>query len=317
VKVVDKWIDDTDPAFTFQPPQGGLNWDPTGGGAGYHNLTETFHCNWGEGNLTTYSFTGAGAALLWGGAWRDSNDFTLDIAGGSVSETLVSAMSTSGWNMGQSLVWGRGNLDPKTTYTLTYRNWNAANPSCRVNKPANTSHWCCVGLDGIQLFSVESLGGDSAPPPTKKSSNNLGAILGGVFGGLAFAAAIFAVFIFLRRKKKQKKDLKHEPTPAHWGMESAPATYMSPSNPPYSTPSAWSPMPSTVSPPASTVQSNHYFGAPSSVAPSSHVPTSAGAVPLGQADMERVLQFVQRQMDTRAAGRDDDEAGTVLPPYSH
>jgi len=59
VKVVDKWVDDTDPAFRYEPKPGGLNWDPTGGGAGYHNLTETFHCKYGEGNQTTYSFTGA------------------------------------------------------------------------------------------------------------------------------------------------------------------------------------------------------------------------------------------------------------------
>ena len=256
--------------------------------------------------------------MLWGKAWRDSNDFTLDISGGSVQETLVSAMSTSGWEMGQSLVWMRGNLDPKSTYTITYRDWNAANPGCHVNKPENVSHWCCIGLDGVQLFSVESVDDGSASPPVKKSSSNLGAILGSVFGGLAFAAAVFAVFVVLRRRKKHKA--KHEPTPAHWDTTSYPATFASPSSPHYSAPESWSPMPSNTSPPVSTVHSNHYFGAPSSVAPSSHGTAplaSAGPVPLGQADMDRVLEFVQRQMDTTAAGRDEDDAATVLPPYSH
>jgi len=227
-------------------------------------------------------------------------------------------MSTSGWAMGQSLVWMRGNLDPKTTYTMTYRNWNVGNQNCAVNVPPNSTRACCIAFDGIQLFNVESIDDGTVAPPAKKSSSNLGPILGGVFGALAFAAAVFAVFFVLRRRKKQKA--KHEPTPAHWGTTSVPATFASPPSPHYSAPTAWSAMPSTTSPPVSTVQSNHYFGAPSSIAPSSHgtaPPAPGGPVPLGQADMDRVLEFVQRQMDTRGAGRDEDDAATVLPPYSH
>ncbi|KAH7103654.1 hypothetical protein BKA62DRAFT_654758 [Auriculariales sp. MPI-PUGE-AT-0066] len=334
--IAEKWIDDTDPSWTYQPPVGAPNWDPTGTGQNLYNLTTTFTCMYSQGNLTTRSFTGAGAAVLYGNAWRDSHDFTVELQGGGLSETTSSDMSTTGWNMGQQVVWLRANLDPEQTYTITYRNWNPSNPECRGFIPAGGVRYCCASIDALKLLSIEVTG---APPPSTSNSpqnptqttasnksSNLGAILGGVCGGLALALAIAVlVFFLLRRRRRQDQEdytvarSYTSPAPAQWATSSVPATYGS-------SPQAWSPMPtgSTSQPSSHGALGQPYFGGRSSVAPSSitresqQPPNSAGPAPLAQSDLHRVLEYVRGQMDSRPTRTDhEDDTGTVLPPYSY
>ena len=181
MQVVDRWVDDTDPLFVYQPGAGpgGVYWDRGDGKAPTaHNSTSTFNCGWASDHSVTTTFTGehwthpakrklillagAGAAILWGYAWRDSHDYQVDISGGEFSDSIKGDLSTTGWMVGQAVMWAHGNLDPSRTYTVTLRNFSEDNDKCegyQVVPEGQKGRQCCSSLDGLQLFS-----GEAAPP---------------------------------------------------------------------------------------------------------------------------------------------------------
>ncbi|KAH7097029.1 hypothetical protein BKA62DRAFT_481196 [Auriculariales sp. MPI-PUGE-AT-0066] len=215
--VTNKTIDDTDAGFSFQPPKGENAWDTTGGGKGLYNLTTTFDCQYGNDNLTTYSFTGAGGMAVYGHAYRDTHDFSVTLQGGGKTDNLKSDLSTSGWNMQSQLAYFKGNLDPKSTYTMTLRNYNEDKPLCKT--AVANGRACCVSLDALVLFTADGsspTGSTTGLPmptgggPGGGSKSNVGAIAGGIVAGLA-AIALIGVLIFFLVRRRRNRDVEE-----HW-----------------------------------------------------------------------------------------------------
>ncbi|KAH7103662.1 hypothetical protein BKA62DRAFT_47676 [Auriculariales sp. MPI-PUGE-AT-0066] len=348
--VVDRWLDDRDPGFSFVPGTGTNNWDRGDGKAqNAQNSTVTFTCAWSHERTASYTFTGAGAAVLWGYAYLDTHDYQVEVTSDSWSDKVMSDMSTTGWSYGRSPMWVRGNLDPARTYALTLRNYNDDNTGCQGYqelKPNETKRWCCTALDGLQLFSGElplSTGSESSqtagPPPASaggKSSANLGAILGGVFGGLALVAAIVVLVLFLSRRKQDRNTPQWDPPR---GKEThtigsvtawVPPSSDTPSSPPtstgYSHPHDFDPWQHlNGSAPPTTILSSHAIiphptVTPSNISPrqvssSSQQTTPAAAagegIRLGDSDMRRVLSYVRRQINTGG----NSTSATLPPPY--
>jgi len=93
--------------------------------------------------------TGASAAVLYGGLYEDTHDYSVVFDG----HTFNFDAPASGWDVGTVPIFIESNLDPNVQHTITLRNFNENNPNCLENGTRiKDKRGCCASLDALQLI---------------------------------------------------------------------------------------------------------------------------------------------------------------------
>ncbi|KAH7096991.1 hypothetical protein BKA62DRAFT_833556 [Auriculariales sp. MPI-PUGE-AT-0066] len=231
-KVVDdsQNVDDHDPNWVFTPSTG-APWDKGGKGPTLFDNTVTFQCNYGSDKAATYIFSGANGVVLKGNVWIDAHEFSIVLDG-----VTTNMDATSSWNDGSTVFYAKTGLDPAQSHTISLVDYNSdVGPNCFAKR----NRFCCTGLDVITLLKA---GSQDLPPTstgnqndtststktnapgqtaaTTASSSNVGAIAGGVVGGIFAALAIVALAWFcIRRRRRDQEDDRPAYNPGGVGQQ--------------------------------------------------------------------------------------------------
>ncbi|EJD39598.1 hypothetical protein AURDEDRAFT_128214 [Auricularia subglabra TFB-10046 SS5] len=217
-------IDDQDPAWEFNPGgrvSAGGTWDTTHEPTYYSKLYEsagTFQCNYRPDATASYQFSGAGGIVLRGPLWFDSHSFSI-----TLDQTTYHMDGTTSWQDGSNVLLAVGNLDPDAVHSLVVFDYSSTDQQCGIDK------YCCVGIDSLVLLrpgsnailepttaeEPPSTATADEPPATNgvafpsrgrssSSTSRVGAIAGGVLGGLAVAVGTVLFFAILRARRKER-----------------------------------------------------------------------------------------------------------------
>ncbi|EJD39568.1 hypothetical protein AURDEDRAFT_171377 [Auricularia subglabra TFB-10046 SS5] len=340
-KVESRMIDDSDKAWVYKPDRGGGQWDSRTR-PDIFNLTSTFDCTYSAEHFATYTFTGYSAVVLYGAPYRDSRAYTVKLD----EETFRSDVHPGGWSLGSTPLYIKGGLDPNAQHTLTFTNFRDDNEKCLQPRPVAGDLFCCSSLDALELIGASAAqdpGPSSVGTTPSPSQTNVGAIAGGVVGGVAVIMLLVALFFLFRRRRSQNAKAEMDgPATTELGPSLSAASqsqhvygvvepfsiqgadsgtgYRDASSAPVSygrksgqRPSSSEGNGSRITTSPLTTQgdsSDIYYGTPRQPVTDSQANTST--VRLAPEDLNQVLAFVAQRMDPAAVDR--SVQGDTLPP---
>ncbi|RDX49131.1 hypothetical protein OH76DRAFT_1404033 [Lentinus brumalis] len=177
----------------------------------------------------SFAFQGTGVAINGSRNWGSYGyDVSLDGQG------PVTYNASTMWFIGDALLYYQDGLDPTATHTVTVQ----------PTVGAGLKFW----LNTVTVFTdnpSEAGGLVSTPSPTSSSSDhpktNVGAIAGGVIGGLAFLALVAGLLWYFVRRKRQATKIFDREQPSPFVATRTPTTATTTGNSPMSERSPYTP----------------------------------------------------------------------------
>lgn len=211
-------VDDQDPQWKYTPERGALNgWATSPGLYRTYHGTGTFTCLYDRSAYATYTFSGAGGAILSAVVWPEGHAVSVQLDDAPPVELSL----TSIWWEGSAPFYLAGGLDPDKEHTLTVRNFKSAVPDCNSERVFKL---CCTSIDAVQLLRagendlnppassqdpLQPPDGNGQPRDTKPDSSkksNTPVIAGGAVAATAAIIVIVLTVFFLVRWRRRGRN---------------------------------------------------------------------------------------------------------------